>query len=202
MDSPAYLGIPVYALYDGLVIADRLTPIAGGATLGEIHAFAYLGCLLSLFERRATSDWGYDFAAIPPTLPYAPAITDAVHLMERRQFLERDDQVYKPSLKGFRESSLWSGLGQLGWRRRYLDGATGASLVTGVPAVSNDLSNEPQLRRASDMGEPRELLQEATLIPLFDQFVALRQAVGEKAEDLLTPAAVYLTFLSSEGSKT
>jgi hypothetical protein len=192
--------ISIEAAYDSLVIVDRLTPIAGGATLGEIHAFAYLACLLSLFERKPAADWGYEFTALPPTLPYAPSVTDAIKILEMASFLRRSDGIYSLTKAGSQDCMVWSGLGQLSWRKRYLEGATGASLVTGVPAVANDLSNEPQLQRAAEMGGPRELLEEATLIPLFEQFTALRQAAGGDVEDMLTPAAVYLAFLSSQSS--
>lgn len=166
--------------------------------MGEIHAFAYLACLLSLFERHSPSQWGYKFTALPPTLPYAPAITDGVKALEAALLIRRVGDAFAPTDVGVHQASLWSGLGQLAWRRRYLDGATGASLISGVPGVTNSLSNEPQLQRASDLGQPRELLEEATLIPLFEQFAALRQAIGGDVADLLAPAAVYLAFLESE----
>lgn len=186
------------ALFDALVIVNRLKSVADGATIGEIHAFAYLACLLSLFERSPAVAWGYPFTALPPTLPYAPAITDAVDALELAGFAVRQGDLYVLTESGAVECSIWMDLRQLAWRRRYIDGATGASLVVGVPAVTSDLGNEPQLQRAAILGRPGELLDEATLAPLFEQFAALRQAVGEDAQDLLTPAAIYLTFLASE----
>lgn len=188
----------IEAFSDSLTVVERLTPIAGGAMLGEVHAFCYLACLLSIFEQQSPTSWGYEFTALPPTLPYAPEITEAVQKLEEIGLLSRKGNVYLITEDGRQELLLWSGLKQLEARRRYLDGATGASLVVGVPSVGNDLAYEPQLQRASKLKQPRELLAEATLSPLFEQFTALRQAVGSRVQDLLTPAAVYLSFLSTE----
>lgn len=185
-------------IFDCLFILRQLEPIAVGATLGEVQAFAYLACLLSVFEGSPPDSWCYSFVALPPTLPYAVELTDAATALESAGLTRSEKNVMLTTERGAAECLLWAGLSQLSWRKRYLEGATGASLIGGVPAFGNDLSNEPQLQRATVLGQNRELLQQGTMTRLFEQFTALREAIGSDFQDLMTPAAVYLSFLSSE----
>lgn len=188
------------SLFDVLFILNQLRPVADGATLGEIQAFAYLGCLLSLFEGEPSEQWKYSFVAVPPTLPYSVELRDAVDVACGAGLLLSRRHLMILTERGAAECGLWAGLSTMAWRRRYLEGATGASLVSGLPALSNDLSYEPQLQRAARLGKHRELMQTESLSELFDQFTALRTAIGSRFEDLMTPAAVYLAFLASEHS--
>ena len=49
------------ASFDLLFVAEELSLKLGTATVGEIHLFSYLGCLLSLFEGQPVADLGYSF---------------------------------------------------------------------------------------------------------------------------------------------
>lgn len=183
------------AYFDTLFITDKLDEYAGQATLHEISAFAYLGCLLSVYEGNPTERWSYQFMAVPPMLPYANEITDSARQLVSRGLIEGSDSDYRISARGRQELFVWAQLHSFEWRRRFLEGATGTGVLLPPVEVMSRMRNEPQLKRASLSGSTRELMTEATTGALFEQLHALQRAVGTAARDLLVPASVYLRFL-------
>ncbi len=51
-----------YAAFDALQIIASLQSIYRNVAEAEVHLFAYLSCLLSLYSGQPVGDWGYDFA--------------------------------------------------------------------------------------------------------------------------------------------
>jgi hypothetical protein len=76
-----------FASFDALFIARELSLKLGNAAAGEIHLFAYLGCLLSLFEGKPAAEWGYNFAGLESGSPFSPELYEANMELDRVGFL-------------------------------------------------------------------------------------------------------------------
>ena len=44
---------------DALIIASDAPPSILPMSVGEMHLFSYLGCVLALFKGKAIGEWGY-----------------------------------------------------------------------------------------------------------------------------------------------
>jgi hypothetical protein len=176
----------------------------------ELHTFAYLACLLSVFRGRPASEWGYTFSAIPPTLPFSPGIEAALAELVASGLIQATAPVLDEDTDGVmlarhqvvdagsQELAVWRGLTTFSGRVAYLEAATKTAVFSSLPGVVNSLSNEPQLRLAMRTDGPRMLLTSVTSGPLYEQFGALVEALGPEHEELVVPASLYLNFLTQQ----
>jgi len=179
----------------------------------ELHTFAYLACLMSIFRGRPASDWGYTFSAVPPTLPFSPAIESALADLIKGGFIEatvppgpkNNTEVvlarHGITDRGRQELEIWRGLTMFSSRVAYLDAATKTAVFSSFPAVVNSLSYEPQLNAALLTDGPRMLLTSVTSAPLYEQFAALLEVLGSEHEELIVPASLYLNFLTQQAQE-
>jgi hypothetical protein len=200
----------VAATFDVLCICAELSQQSARVTsVMQVHAFGYLACLLSLFDGRPATAWAYMFSAVPPTVPYAPALQDAVEAATRADLI-RPTSGGEPSAQapqsqrvaltsaGASELDILNALPSLAPRRRYLRAATGTALTFPASAVANSLTGDSQLWRAVELKSTRMLLEPAAMESLHQQFAALSSVVGDAPSDLLVPATVFVSFLDSE----
>src|SRR5437762_1566583 len=80
------------ATYDTLFLADRLQKHLHSFAIAEIHLFAYLACLLSLYRETPLADWGYQFLSTEIGAPYSREIDEAMRELEQRGLLARGDE--------------------------------------------------------------------------------------------------------------
>lgn len=182
------------ATFDALFLIAR-ADVPGGLFDSEIQMFSYLSCLLSLFDGKPASDWGYDFVAVPPLQPFSPDIDIAIKGLASGGLVFSSDAGWLISTIGLDELKLWQTLSTLENRGRWLSPAVGSIAFHSVASISDRLAREPSLAVATKLGSTRELLEAAALGPLYEQFAALREVVGPAASELLIPADVYLRFL-------
>lgn len=183
------------ATFDALFLVHRASDVDGLFST-EIQVFAYLACLLSLFDGVPASGWGYGFVAVPPLQPFSPDLESATKALGLRGFLVPEGMGWRVSESGQTEIALWQDLSMFRPRRRWLEPAIGATALHSVASITDRLASEPSLAAASDLGSTRDLLETAGLTTLYEQFSALRTAVGAAASELLIPADVYLRYLA------
>jgi hypothetical protein len=185
------------ACFDAMYILGQLQPVAGGGTQGEVQVFAYLSCVLTLFHQKAPIDWGYRFAALPPALPYAVDLTEALDGLVAAQYAQPVSRSsYALTDQGQIEVQKWSRLYAFQERPAYLSAAVGASTFMSIPLVGAALRNDPQLVHADVLKRRVELFGDSPASDVLEQFIALREALGGRVESLLTPALVYLEYLT------
>jgi len=189
------------AALDVLAITSRLQNDAGGAMEGEIHSFAYLGCLVSFYDRNDPAWWRYRFTATSGGAPYAHALSDALEALgaagavlpgSRGLVLSELGQA---QLELLRRSSL-------GERDHYLEAATATALMMPLPVVPEAITLEPQLKRALRWSVTSELLEPDGLDLIRKQFAAVTEDLAQEQvdarEDLMVPAVLWLTYLLDE----
>lgn len=184
--------------YDALQLAAQQTASADGMTAGEMHTLAYLACLLSVYDGHHVRWWGYRFTATRAGAPFAYALDQALTAATDAGLLTRGDRTWSISARGRVELEQLDPLVLNQRRLGYLEAAGGTALAMPLPSVASALSAEPGLRRALRFVRTRELLDEAGVSLLEDQFAALNEALKDDAaaRDLLVPAVVWLTYLA------
>ncbi|MFI6160314.1 hypothetical protein ACIA59_10235 [Micromonospora haikouensis] len=201
------------AIFDALTLVGLLERIEKPGEF-EIHTFAYLGCLLNVYDGRPASSWGYSFSAVPPAVPFSATLSSTLEnlsslgLLARSELgelplaAESSEDRGLPSVARFRltdsgkqEQQFLSSLETMRLRERYLSAAVSTSLIYSVPAVVNSLIHEPQLWQAAKAVGPRKLLVAISSRPLYDQFEALKDALGRDVHHLSVPATVYVGYL-------
>src|SRR5579862_9147773 len=188
------------ASFDFLFITEELSLKLGTATVGETHLFAYLGCLLSLFEGQPVADWGYSFAGLESGSPFSPELQEAYTELERVGFVSGTDSNIAVTGLGKQQIEIFNTLKMFMSRKAYLSAACASLLSFPVGMVRNAMSMEPGLRPVFSVGGMRPLLALASLEQLHEHFDALFNVLG-KTSDLLVPSAVWLTYLLESSRK-
>ena len=184
------------AAFDCLSIARRLQSSLKNSAPGEIHLFAYLSCLLSLYGGQAASSWGYSFAGTQHGSPFSPELNGALEDLLALGLLSSEGQYLMVAQEGTEEYGELRRLSQNLMREKYIEAACSSLLSLPVGLIRSALSEEPMLRPSSKLGSTRALLVGPGLELLHQQFRDLSNAVGVDTRDLLVPATVWLTFLS------
>jgi hypothetical protein len=185
-----------YAAFDSLYIGMYLEAALRNVAEGEIHLFAYLGCLLSLYRKRPTSDWGYSFSGTRNGTPFSVELNDSIAALKSAGLFRSDREYLNLTEPGKTECDNLSRLSLNHERTAYLDGACGCLLTMPVGVVKDALFQEPMLRPVLLFNDARALLEGPGLTLIYDQFAQLSEAIGVEVKDLLIPATVWLTYLS------
>jgi hypothetical protein len=170
-------------------------PLSGGASSSEIHLFAYLACLLSLYNSEPVSTWGYRFAGTKEGAPFSPDIAQAISLLYTSGNTTEKANLYTITGIGLIEYEDLSVLSQNTRRDMYVEGACSATYALPIGLVRQALLQEPVLRRATTLSTARQLLELADLSTLYAQFDSLSRAIGVDTSELMVPAVTWLTYL-------
>lgn len=190
------------ATFDVLYLAALLERQNAPSRL-ELQTFAYLACLMSVYRGDPASDWGYAFSAVPPTLPFSPAVEAALSDLVTSGRLTRINSdksgavgdAYALTAIGQDDLAFLSELEAFAPRVEFLRAAGKTALFTSPPAVVNSLAYEPQLAQALRLDNPRLLLTQVSSEPLYREFSALVEVLGSEHDELIVPASLYVRFL-------
>ncbi|MGN6128109.1 MAG: hypothetical protein ACTHON_16240, partial [Humibacter sp.] len=168
----------------------------------ELHSFAYLACLMSVFSGRPASEWGYAFSAVPPTLPFSPSIEAALADLVASGRLEWVAKVaggtpreYRLTADGQDEFEFLREMQSFSPRIKFLHASAMTAVFASIPAVVNSLNYEPQLAQALRLESARMLLTRVSSLPLYREFYALEEALGPDHRELVVPASLYVQYL-------
>lgn len=188
MTSPA-------AWFDTLAIVAELGELLGGVTRAETHIFAYLACLLSLYEGNATASWDYEYVNTPESIPFSADLHDAIEQFVRAGVVDESAGVLKLTERGRAEYEFVSSLFQNASRKEFIRGACSSALAMQPNAIKEALREEPELLSASHLRRSRTLLAGPGVESLYEHFEALRTVFKGRHDDLLSLAVVWLTYL-------
>jgi hypothetical protein len=190
------------AIFDVLAIHGHLRRSVGAISRSELHLFAYLGCLLSLYDRRPASEWRYSFAATKFGAPFSTELDasyrDAV--LEGVIAVDSDPEVSKLTPRGGEELGELSTLLTLKARDRYLEAACATSLMLPVSMTRDAVGSDSRIKSSAALQTTRALLTNDWYADIHSQFDALRSAVGDASIDLLAPAVVWVRYFGERTS--
>jgi hypothetical protein len=188
------------ASFDALFVASEVSGEKEEVTLSGLQVFIYLACLLGLYDKKPVASWGYKFLSTPASSPWSMELYNAVEWLKSRHLLTAKEDKLQVTALGKTELKLWLELGRFSERVPYLKGATGASAAMPVSSVQEGVAHEPHLARAVRLDVPQELLEDANLRQVYDQFAVLKTTLGDEIPDYMVPAVVWISFLLEQAT--
>lgn len=190
----------VAAAFDALAVTSALERSAHGAAVAELHIFAYLSCLIGIYNGTTPQLWQYDFTATPAGAPYAHVLDREVdRLRASGRLLDSGDLLVLSQL-GADDLEQLRSFPSLRARAPYVDAACATASLQPLPSIADAIAQEPQLQASLGLHGSRELLSDSGLLLLTRQFSVLKEALAERgpaSQDLLVPAAVWLGYLAA-----
>src|ERR1700679_3636110 len=110
-----------YAAFDTLYILAALGTNVKRPVIAEIHVFAYLAALLSLYRGQPVADWGYGFAGTREGSPFSPEINEAIRALTSAGFLRSNERKIEITDSGMAELSILRDFSQNKERMAYLE---------------------------------------------------------------------------------
>ncbi len=184
------------SVFDCLAISNGIQTAIGSFSLEEIHIFAYLGCLLSLYRKQPVSEWGYSFILSGERVPFSNDILESFNYIRLSGFLNSSNQYYRLSFEGESYLEQLKSLIQYQKRLPLLEGACATLLAIPISAVRDAVTNVPEIKRAIAANSARILLMEPGLNQLYKQFQVLSATFGVELSDLMIPATAWLSYLA------
>lgn len=169
----------------------------------EMHLFSYLGCILGLFQGKPIGDWGYSFAVTSEGFPFSAGFEQARRSLVSSGLVESDDDgamaPYRPAIDSELETVLATG----SWaeRRRWLRGATECALALPIGAIRYAIGQTPGMVTSLQIKQRRPLLDADDVELLYDEYRVVNAVLGADAQDVLSPAVIWLSarVLRKEG---
>lgn len=188
------------AIFDTLYIGSKIESMLDDFSHPEVQIFAYLSCLLSLYDGIPLSFWEYSFMKTLLGSPYSVDIEEALNFLKSKTSVEQTTEGYcKLTEKGKDEIDFYLTLHAFRQRVKYLDAACKSLSLIPVGHIKKAIQNEPVLKTARASTSRKFLLDESS--PAFHalvykQFATLKAALKDKDyKDLLIPAVVWIEAL-------
>lgn len=189
------------AFFDVIAISTKLNTFIGGCSSPEIHLFAYLACLLTLFDREPISNWGYGFIVTENGNPFGLEIEKGVNLNVSRGNLEEVDGLYTLTKRGKGEYSLLSSLGNFVRREKYLEGSCSSLAPLPLGYVRQGIKSDEAIRSAIKLEQTNLLFTEASLSIMYTEFAEILDVIGSKTSNLIIPSSIWLSHRTKRGQK-
>ena len=161
----------------------------------ELHLYAYLGCLLALFDGVPVADWGYRFTVTREGIPFSAdletardgAVQRGVILLQERILVKQGGERFDEEFK------LYCELEQSARRRDWLRAAVQCALALPVGAIRDAVNRSPGVAEGLRDGHARVLFDYDDVESLYEEFETVRKVLGENAGQLLQPAILWLS---------
>lgn len=184
------------AFFDCLQISYKLDETLGGVSRMEFQRIAFLSCLLSIYQAKPVSDWGYKFANTKGGTPFSDQLNDAVaRLLSIGQLLELDSRI-EITESGRSTLNMMRGLDNLAGRSAYVDAACASMLAVPRATLTDGLDQEPTVAASHLRSSATMLLEAPHLQILHDHFATLAQVIPPSDSDLFSPSVLWLSYMS------
>lgn len=190
------------AIFDTLYIGSKVESGLDDFSQPEVQFFAYLSCLLSLYDGNPLSFWEYSFVKTQFGTPYSVDINEAWNFLKSKASVEQTTEGYsRVTEKGRDETDFYLTLHAFKQRLKYLDAACKTLSLIPVGYIKKAIQNEPVLKTARTSISGKFLLNESSPATqaLYEQFGMLKEALKDQDyEDLLIPAVVWIEALNKQ----
>jgi hypothetical protein len=190
------------AIFDTLYIGSKIETILDDFSQPEVQFFAYLSCLLFLYDGNPLSFWEYSFVKTQLGSPYNVDIQEAWNFLKSKALVEQTTEGYsKLTKKGREEIAIYLTLHEFKQRVKYLDAACKSLSLIPIGYIKKAIHNEPVLKTARASISKKFLLDKSSPATqaLHKQFESLKEALkDEDYKDLLIPAVVWIEALNKQ----
>ena len=182
-----------FAFFDCLAISTRLQDVLDAVAPAEVHLFAYLACLLSVYRGMPVARWGYSFAGTHNGSPFSPEVEMSKELLLRTGHATVTEFGYlQLTSSGCKEYELLASLTVNSQRIEYLVGACATVLTLPLGWIRAAITSDRQMRLAAELKTTRPLLTETAIDEFHEDFELLAAGLGADVPDLMIPAIVWL----------
>ncbi|SFH01620.1 hypothetical protein SAMN05518865_13024 [Duganella sp. CF458] len=183
------------AYNDVLIIVGDAPKSALPVSTTELHLFAYLACVLSLFQGNPIGDWGYSFGLSQDGFPFSADLEFSKQTLINNGFIDANDfgsltPIY-PEIRA--EIDFLQGMSMTSTRRKWLQAATQCSLALPLGSIRYAMSKTPGIRSAQMLKQRRQLLDSHEIAFYYEEYKIVESVLGEVSEDLLSPAVLWLS---------
>lgn len=184
------------AFFDCLQIAADLDEPLGGASRMDFQRIAFLSCLLSIYQAKPVSDWGYRFANTGAGTPFSDELNDAVgYLLNGGQLLESNGRI-RVSESGRAMLSIIRSFDSIAGRPTCVGAACASMLAVPRATMVDGIDQEPTVAASHLRSGATMLLGEPHLQVLHDHFDTLSKVIPPDASDLFSPSVLWLSYMS------
>lgn len=188
-------GLVPEAYVDALFIMNDAPASALPIAINEMHLFSYLGCVLALFKGKPVAEWGYTYAITSEGFPWSAEFElarDTLYLSGLIEVDERGLMSPRPSELAVELETVLT-LGSTTERRPWLRAAVECTLALPTGAIRHAVNRSPGLATPFLLGQRSRLLEPADTALLYEEYDVVSKVLGPDAEDLLSPAVIWLS---------
>ena len=188
-----------FAVFDTLYIIERTSKQCSGLSVNELSFLSYFGCLLSLYNGRPASEWGYDFLRNDLGAPVSAELFDSCDLLEMNGELIRERAVFRLTGRGENRLCFFMSLEEFKIRVEYLNAACDCLLMESILDILSTISKDAVISESSVHAlKVLNSTDNSALTLLHQQFDVIKRAIGFRG-NLFIPATSWLLFLRQNG---
>ena len=184
-----------FAFYDVLFIITELSDSVEEITENDIHLFAYLSCLLSIYRKRPAAFWGYNFAFTDYGYPFSNDLQSSIVKHSSSGNTISRDQCIKVSTSG---ESMLNALGEMSVnsiRDDFLMAACNCSLAFPIGYIRSSILGQYDYIGSLRIGQSKLLLTSESREVIYDELSLIKDLIGINVKDLLVPSTIWLNYL-------
>lgn len=189
-------GVNSFAYYDTLAIVSKISGRFEKTAISEVHLFAYLSCLLALYQGRPVADWEYGFVATETGSPFSPEIESVLGELTANSLVDEMDRYLTLTPSGQEEYAALGELLRYQKREEFIEAACSCILAVPLGVIRSAVTTDHDMKIARQLQDTRRLLSDAAVEKLHNAFQALSEEIGIGIKDLIVPAVVWLKFLA------
>ena len=184
-----------FATYDILSLTIKLEKQLGDVSLDEIQMFAYLACILSIYDGQRANDWGYSFIKNEYGSPYNGNLQNIIDLFYQNDTLTFSNEYFKTNKVSIKKFEIIKKLIIYTEREQFLSASTKCIKFIPYSSVWQAIFKEPTLFIAKQNTDRKLLLDSegASIHLLYEQFEYLRCALENNYKNLVIPALIWMT---------
>jgi hypothetical protein len=184
------------AFFDCLQIASKLGDPMNGVSRMDLQRIAFLSCLLSIYQAKPVSDWGYRFANTGCGTPYSDQLNDAVVRLTGDARLQEVNDRFQITASGKALLNVLTGHTSIIGRSACVDAACASMLAVPLSTMAIGLDQEPTVAASHLRTGATLLLEEPYLHLLHKHFQVLAKVLSPSATDLFSPSVLWLSYMS------
>ncbi len=184
------------AFFDCLQIASELGDSLNGVSRMDFQRLTYLSCLLSIYQAKPVSDWGYKFANTGAGTPFSDELNEAVAFLARTSQIDERDGRFALTESGKSMLQTLRGFSSNDGRSACLDAACASMLAVPLATMAQGLDHEPTVAASHQRSNSTMLLEEPHLRLLHEHFAVLSKVIPPHVADLFSPSILWLSYVS------
>lgn len=193
-----------YAVYDTLFLINRLERnFMHFPKVESINFFSYLSCLISIFDRRPYSDWGYKFHLTSGEISSIDILTSIDYLANKGLIsYETIERGYKLSSSGKRFFELIEEQRKYSERKSYLKGSADLTVISEEKILIDGIYANDDISVPNSRSAAKPVLSELAQHDMYTSLNSISTSIGIKSDDIIMSTLLWINYKAKENSIT